>query len=159
MDNSNCGCSFTSLIIRMKNFTSNISTKLELKIRTYDIDIAGHVNNAVYINWLEDLRTKLFLKFFNLPELLSSHSYPVVVSTEIKYKKFLKLFDKPIGVMCIETLQHGIFKLTAEISLNNKIVASGKQKCVIFDLAKLEIVKHNKLVEIIDSNTGLFELT
>ena len=84
---------------------------------------------------------------------------PVVVSTEVKYKKFLKLFDKPVGVMCVETLQHGIFKLKAEISLNERIIASGKQKCVLFNLAKLEIVKHNKLVEIIDSNTGLFELT
>jgi acyl-CoA thioester hydrolase len=144
--------------MKVKNLTGDISAKLELKIRTYDIDIAGHVNNAVYIKWFEDLRTKLFKEYFKLPELLSNNLYPVVVSTEIKYKKFLKLFDKPIGIMCIESFHHGIFILKAEISFDEKLIASGKQKCVLFDLVKLEIVKHKKLMRIINSNPGLFEL-
>ena len=45
-------------------FPKEISVKLDLIINTYDIDVAGHVNNAVYVQWLEKLRTKLFTEYF-----------------------------------------------------------------------------------------------
>ncbi|MCW8803497.1 MAG: acyl-CoA thioesterase [Ignavibacteriaceae bacterium] len=120
------------------------------EIKTYDIDIAGHVNNAVYIKWFEDLRIKLFIEHFNLPELLLNNLYPVVVSTEIHYKKFLKLFDKPIGVMCIECCNHGIITLKTEIKLNGKIAASGKQKCTLFDQNNSVVLNGKRLQEIIE---------
>ncbi len=44
-------------------------TEITFKIKPYDIDAAGHVNNAVYINWLEDLRVKLFSKIIPLESL------------------------------------------------------------------------------------------
>jgi acyl-CoA thioesterase FadM len=136
----------------MKNIISDTLTELNLDIKTYDIDIAGHVNNTVYIKWFEDLRTKLFNEYFNLPELLSNNLYPVVVSTEVFYKKFLELFDKPIGVMYIESFNHGIITLNAEIKLNSEIVTIGKQKCTLLDLSKLEIVNGEKLQKIINLN-------
>jgi len=136
----------------MENSINNISVKLEPEIKTYDIDIAGHVNNAVYVQWVEDLRTKLFNEYFNLPELIKKKLYPVVISTDILYKKFLKLFDEPVGVMKIESLDHGIFKLKAEISLNDKIAASCTQKCVIFDLKESAIIKAKRMQEIINNS-------
>jgi len=136
----------------MKNIISDTLTELNLDIKTYEIDIAGHVNNIVYIKWFEDLRIKLFNKYFNLPELLSNNLYPVVVSTEVFYKKFLKLFDKPIGVMYIESFNHGIITLNTEIKLNSEIVTIGKQKCTLLDLCKLEIVNGEKLQKIINLN-------
>ena len=33
--------------------------EMPLMINTFDIDAARHVNNVVYIRWLEELRTKL----------------------------------------------------------------------------------------------------
>ena len=68
---------------------NQLYVKLNPQIKTYDIDIAGHVNNNVFIKWFEDLRIKLFNEHFMLPKLLSNNIYPVVVSTEIFYKKFL----------------------------------------------------------------------
>ncbi|HET54449.1 MAG TPA: hypothetical protein ENN33_04455 [Ignavibacteria bacterium] len=62
----------------------------ELEVKTYDIDAAGHVNNIVYIRWLEDLRNMLFKKMFDFNNVLSKEYYPVVVSTNIKYKKTIK---------------------------------------------------------------------
>jgi len=137
---------------------SQMTVELKPEIKTYDIDIAGHVNNAVYIKWFEDLRTKLFREYFDLPELLSNNLYPIVASTEIHYKKFLKLFDKPVGVICVESFNHGIFTLRMKISLNGKIAASGIQKCVLINLNKSEILKHKELQKIINSNPGLLSL-
>jgi len=128
---------------------SYVQTILELEIKTYDIDVAGHVNNAVYVQWVEDLRTELFNGHFNLPELIKKKLYPVVISTEIQYKKFLKLFDKPVGVMKIESLNHGIFTLKAEISVEGEIAASVIQKCVISDLEKSVMITASQLQEII----------
>jgi acyl-CoA thioester hydrolase len=124
-------------------------TILDLEIKTYDIDVAGHVNNAVYIQWFEDLRTKLFNDHFNLPKLLAKNLYPVVISTEIHYKKSLKLFDKPVGKIYVESLNHGIFTLRAEIKLDGKLSASGLQKCVLLDLKNSTIIKSRELQEII----------
>ena len=137
----------------MENSINNISVRLNLEIKTYDIDIAGHVNNAVYVQWVEDLRTKLFNEYFNLPELIKKKLYPVVISTDILYKKFLKLFDKPVGVMKIESLNHGIFTLKAEISVAGEIVVSVKQKCVISDLEKSTMIKVGELKDIIGGIT------
>lgn len=108
--------------------------ELKFNINTYDIDIAGHVNNIVYVKWFENLRTRLFDQYFNLQELISNNLYPVVVSTDIKYKKSLQLFNKPIGNMRIENSNHGVITLKAEIKFNNKIAAYGEQKCIIMNI-------------------------
>lgn len=118
-----------------------LSVELKPEIKTYDIDIAGHVNNIVYIRWLEDLRTKLFNNYFDLQDLLSNNLYPVVVSTNMNYKKYLKLFDKPVGTMSIECCNHGIIALKMEIKRNREIVALGRQKCVLLNLLTGKIDK------------------
>lgn len=133
----------------MRIFTEEISVKLDLNIHSYDIDVAGHVNNAVYIHWLEELRTKLFTEFFNLPNLLSKGIYPVVRTTEITFRKFLKLFDKPIGKMFIESCEHGIFTLNFVIEQDNKISAEGRQKCVLYNLNKSCLIKGTELQDLI----------
>ena len=108
--------------------------ELKFNINTYDIDIAGHVNNIVYVKWFENLRTRLFDKYFNLQELISNNLYPVVIYTNINYKKSLYLFDKPIGIMTLEHFSHGIMSLKFEIKLEEKIIALGEQKCVLMNL-------------------------
>jgi acyl-CoA thioester hydrolase len=113
---------------------NKISVELKPEIKTYDIDIAGHVNNIVYIKWFEDLRTELFNNYFNLQDLISNNLYPVVVSTNIVYKKYLTLFDKPVGIMSIECCKHSIITLKIEIKLEEKIAAFGEQKCVLMNL-------------------------
>ena len=42
---------------------NNSEVELSFDIKSYNIDAAGHVNNAVYINWLE---VKKHLKQANL---------------------------------------------------------------------------------------------
>ena len=84
---------------------------INFEIKTYEIDIAGHVNNIVYVKWLEDLRCKLFEKILPIDNLLYLNLYPVVTSTNIVYKKQLKLSDKPVGSIWIENIQHNMMIL------------------------------------------------
>ena len=72
-----------------------------------------------------------------------------MVYTDIKYKKSLKLFDKPIGKMRIENISHGVVILKIEIEFNEKIVASGEQRCVLMNLKTGKIDKrkiYNSLI-------------
>jgi len=130
-------------------FSEEISVKLDLNIHTYDIDVAGHVNNAVYVHWLEELRTKLFTEYFDLPGLLSKGIYPVVRTTEISFRKFLKVFDKPAGKMYIESINHGIITLNFVIELADKISAEGRQKCVLYNLNKSSLIKGTELQDLL----------
>ncbi|MCA9411990.1 MAG: acyl-CoA thioesterase [Candidatus Omnitrophica bacterium] len=66
----------------------------EETVYTFDIDFAGHVNNAVYLRWLEEGRTKLLEGCgFPIQELVASGTFPVLAHTEIYYKRALFLGD------------------------------------------------------------------
>lgn len=111
-----------------------LQIELPLSVNTYDIDAAGHVNNIVYLRWLEDMRNKLFSKIYDLQKLLEINHYLVVASCEMKYKKTIKLFDKPIGKMFLHSFSHGIFVFKAEIAIDNHIAFIATQKCVLMNL-------------------------
>lgn len=61
----------------------------EEKIYTYHIDIVGHVNNIIYIQWMENGRMKL-LEEMGIPitDLTKKEGIvPILTDTSIKYKK------------------------------------------------------------------------
>jgi acyl-CoA thioester hydrolase len=67
----------------------------DLDIYPYQIDCAGQVHNAVYINWMEIGRLKL-LDAVGLPinNLLKQGSVPTLAHTAISYKSPLFLSDR-----------------------------------------------------------------
>ncbi len=107
---------------------------INFKIKTYEIDAAGHVNNIVYVKWLEDLRCKLFEQILPIDQLLKINLYPVVVSKNIEYKKQLKLNDNPTGIIRIENIPHNMIFFRIDFLLENKICATAFQKCVLMNL-------------------------
>ena len=100
---------------------------LELPVQTYDIDFAGIVSNIVYIRWLEDLRLKMLETYQPLEQLMTKGYCPVVDSTQIKYKRALKMFDCPVAKMWMSKLGRLRCTLQAEIYLNEEIVTSATQ--------------------------------
>lgn len=67
----------------------------DLDIYSYQIDFIGHVNNAVYIHWMEIGRTKL-LEAVGMPthEIFKQGFAPILVQTSITYKSPLYLGDR-----------------------------------------------------------------
>jgi thioesterase III len=68
--------------------TSTSRAEETFRVRSYEIDMYGHVNNAVYLNWLEDGR-ELILKagerdYSWYPR--ENGAYIVVVRLEIDYR-------------------------------------------------------------------------
>jgi len=128
------------------------SAKLNFDVKTYDIDAAGHVNNVVYLKWIEDLRTKIFDNLCNLSKLYSDNYYPVVISTNIQYKNQIKLFDKPAGTIKITDYKYGIFTLEINILLYDKLSAFAEQKCIILDLMNSQMIRGKKIHHLITAN-------
>jgi acyl-CoA thioester hydrolase len=120
---------------------------INFEIKTYDIDIAGHVNNIVYVKWLEDLRNKLFLQLLPVGDLLEEKLYLVITSTSINYKKQLKFGDEPVGTMNIINATHGMMVLNFRFTINENICVYGEQKCVILNL-KTGLMDKEKLKSI-----------
>jgi acyl-CoA thioester hydrolase len=131
----------------VNSFSEKYKATIDFEIKTYEIDIAGHVNNIVYIKWLEDLRNKLFLRLFHIGDLLEDKFYPVITSTTINYKKQLKFGDKPAGTMNIENAKHGMMVLNFKFINNKNICAYGDQKCVILNF-KTGLMDKEKLKSI-----------
>ncbi|PSB26330.1 acyl-CoA thioesterase [Stenomitos frigidus] len=70
----------------------------ELEVYSFHIDFIGHVNNIVYVQWMEIGRTKL-LEAIGMPtqDIFQQGFAPVLVQTNITYKSPLYLGDR-VGV-------------------------------------------------------------
>jgi YbgC/YbaW family acyl-CoA thioester hydrolase len=64
----------------------------EVRVMFFDTDVGGVVHNIAYLRFIEIARTLLAEKLgLGLTEMAESQKYPVVVRTEIDYRKGAKL--------------------------------------------------------------------
>lgn len=101
--------------------------ELPLVIKTYDIDFAGHVSNIVYIRWLEDLRLQWLETYFPLAPQLAQGIAPVLIRTEIEYRRALRLGDRPLGRMWVTGVTRARWTLEAEFVVDGTVAAWARQ--------------------------------
>jgi acyl-CoA thioester hydrolase len=108
---------------------------VNLEVYTYDIDFAGHASNIVYIKWMEIARIKL-LEAIGLPthEIAKAGFIPVLLRTEINYKKPLFLGDRIQIDLWLEELKNASAVMGFEITNQaGELAADGQQKGIFFD--------------------------
>lgn len=66
------------------------------EVRGNELDSFNHVNNAVYVNYLEAARWKFFQDTTWLDYMKSNNLFPVVIETNIRYVNELRVFDKAV---------------------------------------------------------------
>lgn len=101
------------------------------KIYTYQIDYVGHVNNIIYIQWIENGRVRL-MEAIGMPitEIaIDERIVPVLTETTIKYKKPFYLNNDVI----IETWLSKLNNASAIIEFRfynekNELCSSGQQR-------------------------------
>ncbi|MDX2241873.1 MAG: thioesterase family protein [Leptolyngbyaceae cyanobacterium bins.302] len=80
---------------------------LELEVYSFHIDFIGHVNNTVYVQWMEIGRTKLLEEIgLATHKILHQGFVPVLVQTNITYKSSLYLGDRVPMELWISELRH-----------------------------------------------------
>jgi acyl-CoA thioester hydrolase len=93
----------------------SLLSELDLVVRMYDIDFNGHVSNIVYIRWLEDMRMVGFEKIVPIKSCLDLGQVPVLIRTDIRYRRPVKMFDEPKGLLWVSGYTKTTFILEAEI--------------------------------------------
>jgi YbgC/YbaW family acyl-CoA thioester hydrolase len=77
----------------MTDSTPRIQT--EVQVMFFDTDCGGVVHNIAYLRFIETARTLLAEKLgMKLVEMAQTQCYPVVVRTEIDYRRAAKLGDR-----------------------------------------------------------------
>ena len=123
-------------------------------VYTYQIDFVGHVNNIVYIQWLENARIKLIeamgLTITQIAEV--DEILPIITETDIKYKKPFFLYNK----VSIEVWVSEMFNVSANFKFrflneNGEVCSTAQQKILFIDKATLrpsrKIVKYRENFE------------
>ena len=110
--------------------------ELPLRVAGYDIDFAGHVNNAVYIRWLEDLRTVWMTRWLPLEECPARGFMPVLARIEIDYRAPLRLADRAVGRVWVTSAGRASAVMESEIArtADDRVCAHALQTVVFVDL-------------------------
>lgn len=105
-------------------------------IYTYHIDFVGHVNNIIYVQWLENARVKLIEAMGLNIQLLADEDQilPIITETNIQYKKPFFLND----TVTVEVWVSEMFNVSANFSfrfLNGKgeVCSTAQQKVLFID--------------------------
>ncbi len=102
-----------------------VETVIEAK--TYDIDVAGHVNNIVYIRWLEDLRFLWLNTHYPYQPRIEAGIAPVILETHAHYSKPLFLFRPIHARIWVEELGRVKYTLGFELECDGQIVFEATQ--------------------------------
>ena len=100
---------------------------LPITVKTYDIDYATIVHNAVYIRWLEDLRTLMMVDHYPIEEMVADGITPILTRTEIDYRVPVRLGDPVISHMWITKLERTRWTLQAEMHVGETLTTTARQ--------------------------------
>jgi|SRR5277367_3025798 len=126
-------------------------SELDLVVRMYDIDFNSHVSNIVYIRWLEDMRMVGFERIVPLRNCLDLGQVPILIRTDIRYRRPVNMFDEPKGLMWVSGYTKTSFTIEAEIQVNGECCADATQTIVFVN------EKTGKLIRLPESIAQRFQ--
>ncbi|MBK8984710.1 MAG: acyl-CoA thioesterase [Chloroflexi bacterium] len=101
--------------------------QLPIQVKTYDIDFANIVHNAVYIRWLEDLRTAMLADYYAIEQMLADGLTPILTKTEIEYRRPVRFGDAVLGRMWLADLGRTRWTVQSEICVGEIVAAASQQ--------------------------------
>jgi acyl-CoA thioester hydrolase len=124
---------------------------VKIQVRFADIDVMGHVNNAVYLSYFEMARVLIFSKLLGAD--WDWNQYGVLLrKNEIEYLKPVTLNEQPIISLKTEKLGTKSFVLSYELKVNEEVRTTGSSVMVCFDASKNQTIEiPSKMREILES--------
>ena len=115
--------------------TPRIETPIQVMF--FDTDCAGVVHNIVYLRFIEVARTLLAEQLgMGLVEMAASQSFPVVVRTEIDYKRPARLGDHLVVHGRLESVERLRFWCAFEIRrpADGAVIAVSRQMLAVVQM-------------------------
>ena len=115
---------------------------MNLNVRFRDLDAMGHVNNAVYFTYFEQVRIHFFQQVFQISELSDFNS--ILANISCNYLKPAKISDRLTLQLWVSKIGKKSFNLSYKVIdvEDESVYATGESVQVWFDY------KQNKTVEI-----------
>src|SRR5438045_2770656 len=84
--------------------------RTDVQVMFFDTDCGGVVSNIAYLRFIEIARTRLAEELgLRLSEMAETQTYPVVVQTEIHYRRAAKLGDQLVIEGRLDALERARF--------------------------------------------------
>ena len=109
----------------------------EVQVMFFDTDCGGVVSNIAYLRFIEIARTALAEKLgLHLAEMARTQQYPVVVRTEIDYRRPAKLADSLVVEGWLDDLQRARFFCAFRIMrpADGVLIADCRQMCALIEM-------------------------
>ena len=126
-----------------------------LRVRTYECDLYGHVNNAVFLNYFETARVEfLYYLGFSLQSLKKEGFLLPIVKIEIEYKK--PAFPGDRLELAIEWTKKGTTSAVfhQEAVRDGEVVAAADVTWVVTDLRGKPIEFPSTLLRAFEEKVG-----
>ena len=109
------------------------SFTIRFAVRFRDVDVLGHVNNAVYFTYMEQARTEYWMRLFQVEDL-NDISF-IVVHAECDFKRPARMGDQIEVKIRTSSIGNSSFVWDYEIlnAANSEMFARGKTIQVYYD--------------------------
>ena len=111
--------------------------RTEVQVMFFDTDCGGVVSNIAYLRFIEIARTLLAEKLgLPLAEMVDTKRYPVVVRTEIEYRRAARLGDRLVIEGWLDDLQRVRFWCGFRITrpLDETLIAECRQMLALIEM-------------------------
>ena len=117
--------------------------RTEVQVMFFDTDCGGVVSNIAYLRFIEIARTLLAEELgLRLAEMAKTQIYPVVVKTEIDYRRAAKLADKLVIEGWLDDLQRARFWCAFRITrpADKSLIVECRQTCALIEMPAAKLL-------------------
>jgi YbgC/YbaW family acyl-CoA thioester hydrolase len=125
-------------------FVARPRVQTELQVMFFDTDCGGVVHNIAYLRFVEIARTLLAEQLgLTLIEMAESKKYPVVVRTEIDYRRAAKLGDRLVIEGWLDRLERVRFWCAFQIlrPKDDALIAECRQLLALIEMPAGKLVR------------------
>lgn len=132
-----------------------MAREIEIQTRFNDLDGYGHVNNSVYLSYMEVARSKCYKEYFK--NSIENNKWFVLTSAEIQYKKMITEECKVFIKLWISEAKGAVFTFNYIIHDNNGTVYStAKSSHAVFDAIKKRPLRvPPEIVDLVEEGEGV----
>ena len=118
--------------------------RTEVQVMFFDTDCGGVVSNIAYLRFIEIARTLLAEELgLRLADMARTQQYPVVVRTEIDYRRAAKLGDRLVIDGWLEKIERVRFWCAFRIvrTTDNEVIATCRQMMALIEMPNATLLR------------------